>query len=360
MEKIGNTLFFTKPLRGMLVSGLLLMSWPALVQGEEMLRGPAFSDPRKQASMPEEWQKRPIEYDASAKQEKADITITLDQQIFLMLGKQIAEYGKKKGIRIVNQEGTCGISDGFMSKKSADLAGFCCAPDTAARLPGLKFYTLGIASKVFLVHPDNPVQTITVEQLRKIYQGEYARWSEVTGLEAAADMPLHVVGRLHCKARPGHWRLLLDNENMYSPRMKSVANIPDVVTEVMANPGAIGYETLTNIAHYTTDKAPKLLRLEGADPHDLAAIATLRYPLYRTFELAIWEDKALRNPHVDELVAFMLKEVEALGPQHGFVPVSQLRQNGWLFYGDEVVGEPGAKLPETIAGDGQAGGHSHH
>jgi phosphate transport system substrate-binding protein len=345
-------------IQGLLLLGLLLGGWQSAV-AEESLRGPAFSDPRQLATMPEEWVKRRIEYDAGAKKEKADVAITLDQQIFLMMGKQIAEYGKKKGINIVNQEGTCGISDGFMAKKTADLAGFCCAPDRQARLPGLKFYTLGVASKVFIVHPDNPVQTITVEQLRKVYQGEYTRWSEIAGMSGAPDIPLHVVGRLHCKARPGHWRLLLDHENMYSPRMKSVANIPDVVTEVMANPGAIGYETLTNIDHYTKGKAPKVLRLEGHSPQDLEAVATLRYPLYRTFELAIWEDKELRNPHVDDLVAFMLKEAEAMGAKHGFVPVAQMRRAGWLFHGDEVVGEPGQSLPAPVPGEGKPTGHVH-
>lgn len=345
-------------IQGLFLLGCLVGGWQSVV-AEESLRGPAFSDPRQLASMPEAWVKRPIEYEEGAKKEKADVVITLDQQIFLMMGKQIAEYGKKKGINIVNQEGTCGISDGFMAKKRADLAGFCCAPDRQARLPGLKFYTLGVASKVFIVHPDNPVQNITLEQLRKVYQGEYTRWSEIAGMVGAPDIPLHVVGRLHCKARPGHWRLLLDHENMYSPRMKSVANIPDVVTEVMANPGSIGYETLTNIDDNVKGQAPKVLQLEGHDPRDLAAVATLRYPLYRTFELAIWEDKALRNPHVDDLVAFMLKEAEAMGAKHGFVPVSQMRQTGWLFYGDEVVGEPNQSLPPLVEGEKGPAGHVH-
>ncbi|MEO5331418.1 MAG: hypothetical protein H7839_05290 [Magnetococcus sp. YQC-5] len=328
---------------------------------QDALRGPAFSDPKLLASMPEAWVKRRIEYDAGAKKERADVAITLDQQIFLMLGKQIAEYGKKKGINIVNQEGTCGISDGFMSKKQVDLAGYCCAPNKSARLPGLKHYTLGIASKVFIVHPDNPVKNLTVDQLRKIYQGDYARWSDIKDLASAPNLPMHVVGRLHCKARPGHWRLLIDNENQFSPRMKEVNNIPDVITEVMANSGSIGYETKTNIMHYQKDKHPRILHVEGQDPHDLTALANLKYPLYRTFALAIWEDKELRNPHVDELVALILKEIALLGPEHGFVPVAMLRAAGWQFSGDEVIGEPPGRNATVGNEVGEkAAGHSNH
>ncbi|MBF0179195.1 MAG: substrate-binding domain-containing protein [Magnetococcales bacterium] len=308
--------------------------------GEPNLIGPAFSDPNQTVPMPEAWVKRGIEYDTEAKKAKADIAITLDQQIFLMLGKQIAEYGKQKGLDIVNQEGTCGISDGFVARKQVDLAGYCCAPDAKQRLPGLKHITLGIAAKVFITHPDNPVNDLTLEQIRKIYLGDYNRWSEIPGLQGAPNRPIHVVGRLHCKARPGHWRLLLDTDNLFTPRMKEVSSIPDMVSEVMAKRDSIGYETFTNILHYQKNPGPKFLRVEGQDPHDQAAIATLRYPIYRTFALTIWEDKAMRNPHVDGLVDFMLEEVEKLGPEHGFVAVSRLREAGWRFHGEEVMGHP--------------------
>ncbi|MBF0127575.1 MAG: hypothetical protein HQM02_10240 [Magnetococcales bacterium] len=342
---------------------IALLGWQtvALAAPDHALQGAPFTDPRQIVTMPEEWIKRPIEYDAGAIKERADVAITLDQQIFLMLGKQIAEYGKKKGIRIVNQEGTCGISDGFVAKKQVDLAGYCCAPDLPQRLPGIKHHTLGVAAKVFIVHPDNPVSNLTEEQLQKIYLGEYARWTDIKDLKEAPNLPLQVVGRLHCKARPGHWRLLLDNENLFSPRMKSVSSIPDMVSEVMANPGAIGYETFTNIMHYQKEKAPKFLRVEAHDPHDQAAVASLKYPLYRTFALALWEDKGIRNKHIDELVAFMMKEVEALGVEHGFVPASRLRAAGWVFHGDEVVAEPGGRI-NTGAGTGvgKPEDHSRH
>ncbi len=304
------------------------------------LQGPAFSDPTKIVSMPEAWMKQSIDYDPEAKKLKADVVITLDQEIFFMFGPQVAEYGKQKGINIVNQEGTCGISDGLMRKKQADLAGYCCAPSEPQRLPTLKYQTLGIAAKVFIVHPDNPVNNLTYDQLQAIYHGDYRNWSEVKGLEGAPNTPLHVVGRLHCKARPGHWRLMIDHENQFSPRMKEVNNIPDVISEVMGNPGSIGFITLTNLSHYQKNNKPKILKVNGADPHDKEAIATLRYPIYRTFELSTWEGEGVRNKHVDGLVTFMLKSVETLGPDYSFVPVSQMRVTGWQFHGDEVVGEP--------------------
>lgn len=363
MQKlIMNGLVGLKSLVGGVFFILLMGGWQTVVWGADpTLRGPAFSDPTKLVEMPQEWLDKKIEYDPAAKKEKADVVITLDQEIFLMFGKQVAKYGKEKGINIVNQEGTCGISDGFMMKKQADLAGYCCGPAAPQRVPTLKFHTLGIAAKVFIVHPDNPVDNLTFDQLQEIYHGDYTNWSEIKGLENAPNIPLHVVGRLHCKARPGHWRLLIDHENQFSPRMKEVSNIPDVITEVMNSPGSIGYDTLTNISHYVKGKGPKLLKVNGADPHDKAAIASLRYPLYRTFELSTWEGEGLRNKHVDELQNFMLKAVEKLGPEYSFVPVSMLREAGWQFYGDEVVGEPIGQKPSamTTANKKEVGHDSH-
>jgi signal transduction histidine kinase len=66
----------------------------------------------------------------------------------------------------------------MLSRKAADIGAFCCAPGITDRLPGLRFHTLGIAAVVLLVHPDNPVDNISIGQAREIFMGETIRWSE--------------------------------------------------------------------------------------------------------------------------------------------------------------------------------------
>lgn len=209
------------------------------------LRGAPFSDPARLMRMPPGWVEQPIVYDEWAKREKADLAITLDQQIHLMLWEPIQRYATSRGIRIVNQEGTCGISDGMLLRKQVDMGGFCCPPGQTERPPGLKHHTLGIAAKSFIVHPANPVDDLRVEQVRGIFQGKYRLWSELEGSGGAA-LPIRVIGRLHCKLRPGHWRLLMDKDSQFSPSMFEVGFISDVIHQVMTGaPDAIGYETLT-------------------------------------------------------------------------------------------------------------------
>lgn len=55
----------------------------------------------------------------------------------------------------------------------------------------LRTFRLGYAAAVPVVHRDNPVTGLTVEQLRGIWSGTIQRWSEVGG----PDLPIHVVTR---------------------------------------------------------------------------------------------------------------------------------------------------------------------
>ena len=55
----------------------------------------------------------------------------------------------------------------------------------------LRTFRLGYAAAVPVVHRDNPVAALTVDQLRGIWSGTIQRWSEVGG----PDLPIHVVTR---------------------------------------------------------------------------------------------------------------------------------------------------------------------
>ncbi len=55
-------------------------------------------------------------------------------------------------------------------------------PGATDRLPGVRFHTLGIAAIAFLVHPQNPIDNISTEQVRRIFKGEiYDRFELGTG-----------------------------------------------------------------------------------------------------------------------------------------------------------------------------------
>jgi len=305
------------------------------------LRGPAFSDPFSVQQMPADWEKQSITYDSEAG--KADIVITLDQHLYPALLPQIQEYAKEFDKKIVVGEGTCGISAGMLSRKMVDIGGFCCPPGSTDRLPGLSFHTLGISAIAVIVHPDNPIDNITIKEAQQVFTGDIERWSQLKADNGSKgpSMPIQPIGRLHCKLRPGHWRLLLDNQDMFSTSMLEVGSIPDMIHKVALNRNAIGYETLWNLTRYKEKRKVKVLRINGYSPYNQKNVVSGSYPLYRVYNLSTWEGNHVASPDAQKLVEYLFERNERIGESHHIIPVSQLKKAGWKFKDTELIGDPG-------------------
>jgi len=305
------------------------------------MRGQTFTDPAKTVPMPEGWIKQPIRYDKE--NEGADIVIMMDQDIYHTLLPAVQKYAKEKNLKINMIEGTCGIAAGMLAKKTADMGGFCCPAGTEDRLPGLRFHTIGIVAQAFFVNPDNPVDNISGTQLRDIYLGKLKRWSEVKTQAGrkGPDRPIKTLARLHCPLRPGHWRQLLDDKTKFGPGVSEVGSIPDMISQVASTKDAIGWEVLTMSERNKKLGMVKPLKINGYKPNDSDALALLKYPFYRTYQVTTWEGKGVENRYAAKLVEYLIKEFEKLDPdKFGFVSQSWLRKAGWQFRGDELIGEP--------------------
>ena len=304
------------------------------------LSGEPFSDPSVHIEMSPEWEKQPVQYYDSDK--GADVVISLEQQFYPVLLPVIEKYAKDHDLNIVVREGTCGITAGLLSRKAVDVGGYCCAPGSTDRLPGLRFHTLGITAIALIVHTDNPINNITLDEARRIFMGEIYRWSElkVSDKEKGPNMPIQPVARLHCKTRAGHWRLLLDNEDMFSPVLQEVGVIPDMIAKIAVKRRAIGYETMMMVNRYEDKGRVKALSINGHDPDEKSYLLSGGYPLYRVYSLTTWEDRSLANSKASKLVDYLMEEVERSHSRYDIIPASQLRKAGWKFNGDELVGEP--------------------
>lgn len=321
------------------ILGLLAVSTIPTLVCAASLDGDPFTDPAfVWQSVPSGWVERPVTHQSEA--QHADLAIALDQQLYPYLLPLIDEYAKKHALSIATTKGTCGISADLLFRKAIDIGGFCCAPAETDRLPGLRFHTVAIAAIALLVHPENPLEDVTLSEARNLFRGKITDWSIlVAPSDLAAKRAVHPIGRFHNRLRPGHWRLLLDNEELFSPNVLEVGAIEDMVRSVAADPQAIGYETLWMAHRYRATEAVKALRLSGASPDDPEALAQGRYPLYRVYNITTWEGAA-GNPQAKALVGYLLNRVEQADSQFFMVPASRLRASGWQFEGDELVGEP--------------------
>jgi phosphate transport system substrate-binding protein len=327
--------------RKSLILLFILILFSGNARADDPLSGPAFTDPADIFKMPPEWEKQPIKYEEWAG--NADISVTLEQDVYQMLLPLIRKFEKDKGLKVAVKEGTCGISAGMLSRKVVDIGGYCCPPAREDRLPGLKFHTLGIVAKAFLVHPENAVENVSAGELRNIFQGKLRRWSELKTREnrAGPALPIKPIGRFHCPLRPGHWRLLLENEDLFSTGLNEVGSMPDMIAAVATNKGAIGWETLGMAEHHSKMGVVKPLKINGRSPTDGAALAEGKYPFYRTYGITTWEVKGAENPNAKELVDYLLAAFEDIDPvRFGVAPASKLKKAGWKFREGELVGEP--------------------
>lgn len=325
--------------RGIAQLGLLWLLFSTAAVAAERGPGPAFSDPGQSVQgMPEHWAQQPVVRKDWA--QGADLAVTLDQHLYPALLPLIREFGAARDLNIAVQEGTCGISAGQLETKNADIGGFCCPAGVGDRLPGLRFHTLGIAALGILKHPSNPVSGLASDQVRSLFAGDAAFWGQ---LDERLDPRalIRPVGRLHCKARPGHWRLILDRDEDFSPRLEEVSTIPDMVAAVAENPQAIGYEVLWMTRRYREIGLVRAVPVDGVAPTDQQALVEGRYPFYRTFNITTWVDAAA-EPAAAALAEYLKANFERVDPVYGLISAQRLREAGWGFDGDELIRSPSA------------------
>lgn len=318
---------------------LLLLLCPAAgASGEEA--GEAFSDPAVTQEMPESWVNQPVKHDPELG--KADVVVNLNRQVYQALNPLIVRFEKENGVRVAVTKGTCGISAGMVKNKKADIVMLCCPPGKIDRLPGIEFHTVGVMSLAMLVHPDNPVEDVTLEQVRKIFRGDLSRWSDLSDQQGrpGKNTPIQVIARRHCKKRPGHWKLLLADNDLFSPKVQEVGAIPDMIQLIADNPSAIGFEVMQMVREYEEKGDLRPLRINGFGPEDAGRVVSGEYPFYRTYSFTTWRGEGVDNPHARRLVEFILAEVENVDQSYGIVTASTLRQAGWKFSGNELVGRP--------------------
>jgi phosphate transport system substrate-binding protein len=319
---------------------VLCFTMPGLVYSEEPDNSNAFGDPDYVVKMDPEWQSKPIKHDKSVGE--ADMVISLGQQTYPVLHQFVEEFAVRKNTRIVVQQGTCGVSAKKLAKKEIEIGAFCCPPGNTDRLPGLEFHTIGISPIALIVNPKNQITGLTTTEARSIFGGKTINWSEVP-VENEIELPgknIQPVVRLHCKKRPGHWRHLLDNEDLFSPDIREVGVIPDMIKQVADNEAAIGFETVYMLEEYKDKGEVKILHIDGHDPADLQPLLSAEYPLYRTYNLSTWTGAHMNTELTRELIAGIKQFIEDHGDRYGIIPSSKLRAAGWKFHNDELTGEP--------------------
>ena len=135
-----------------------------------------------------------------------------------------------------------------------------------------------------IVHPDNPVESLTTEQIGAIYRGDVRNWKEVGG----ADQPISLYGRQSNSGTFVFFReQLLKGE--YSRDMKQMNGTAQLVEGVKNDRAGIGYVGIVYVVNPEGEADPglKVLAIGTGDgtpavsPLNVAAITSGAYTITR-------------------------------------------------------------------------------
>ncbi|MCA9989906.1 MAG: PstS family phosphate ABC transporter substrate-binding protein [Ardenticatenaceae bacterium] len=124
----------------------------------------------------------------------------------------------------------------------------------AARANGIEpvEFTVAIDALAIVVHPDNPVNQLSIPQLSDIYTGRITNWAAVGG----NDAPIVLLSRetnsgthvyfLEEVVRRGE----SDNSDIFAPQTLLMPSSVGITSEIRRNPNAIGYDGLGYITEH--------------------------------------------------------------------------------------------------------------
>ena len=177
--------------------------------------------------------------------------------------------GSGSGITAV-QEGTCDIGLSSRALKDEEKAA------------GLKETVLAYDGIAIIVHPDNPVSDLTIQQIAQLYTGEITNWKDVGGNDAEVVL----IGREAASGTRDGFESITGTKEKCQYRQE-LTSTGDVITAVSQNPDAIGYASLASIKD-----SVKALNVDGVTPGE-GTVKDGSYKVQRPFVLVTVEGKAL-------------------------------------------------------------------
>ena len=147
------------------------------------------------------------------------------------------------------------------------------------RSQDLLAYVIALEGIAVIVHPSNPVQELTSEQLKLLAEGQISNWTQLGG----APAPAAFIGREAGSGTRSAFEQAIGLSGLcaYTNELTSTG---DVLANVSSNPNAIGYVSLAAL-----NDTVKVLPVDGILP-SAASVQDGSYPLQRPFLMVIRSD----------------------------------------------------------------------
>ncbi len=172
-----------------------------------------------------------------------------------------------------------------------------------------------------VIHPDNPVDQLSIEQISDIYSGQVTNWSQVGG----EDRPIVLLSResnsgthvyfLEQVVRQGD----KEDKTLFSPDTLLLPSSEGISAEVRQNPNAIGYDGL---GYVTPDQKMVAVAQDPGGPYVLPSIESVNrgeYPIAR--DLYMYTPGEPSGAITEYLQWILSDEAQAIVRELGFVPL---------------------------------------
>jgi len=127
-----------------------------------------------------------------------------------------------------------------------------------------------------IINPANPVGSLTLEQIRKVYTGEYSNWSEIGGHDAR----IHVISREEGSGTRGAFEEMVMDDQRINPR-SIVQNSNGAVRQLVSGDRySIGFISLGLVE--SGERPVKALQIDGVAP-TRENVINGSYSLFRSF-----------------------------------------------------------------------------
>jgi phosphate transport system substrate-binding protein len=184
-------------------------------------------------------------------------------------------------------------------------------------------FTVAIDALAIVIHPNNPVDKLTIDQLSDIFTGRIINWKEVGG----NDAPIILLSRetnsgthvyfLEQVVRKGDQ----ENEDIFAPQTLLMPSSVGITSEVQRNPNAIGYDGL---GYVTEHEKVIAVAQDSHSPYVLPTVETGAdgsYPIARgLYMYTAGEPTGVIAEYLDWIRG---PEGQAIVAELGFVPLPQ-------------------------------------
>lgn len=177
-------------------------------------------------------------------------------------------------------------------------------------------FTLALDGISLIAHRDNPVQTLSDDQVRSIYTGEISNWEEVGG----NDAPITVVNKAEGRST---LELFLEHFGLEGTDVQADTVIGDNeqgIKTVAGDPNSVGYVSIGTAEYNAADGVPIKLLPAGGVEASTENVRNGTFPISRPLNLVTEsQPEGLRKEFIDFAQS---NDVQDLVEEQFFVPVS--------------------------------------